>query len=133
MEMAPVGQYTRHCPQLTHWVSTIFLLNAGITIASVPRYANPSAPIPWSSSQARTQSPQRIHLLGSRTIEGELSSISRISLVFLKRISLTPKRCASSWSTHSPLFTQVVQSLQCAARSSSTISFLYFLILPELV
>jgi len=31
----------KHCPQFTHWVSAIFLLNAGITIASVPRYEHP--------------------------------------------------------------------------------------------
>ena len=46
MEIAPVGQNTRHCPQFTHSVSAIFLLNAGITIASVPRNAKPKAPIP---------------------------------------------------------------------------------------
>ena len=35
--------------------------------------------------QTRTQSPQRIHLLGSRTRAGELVSRGRISLVFWKR------------------------------------------------
>ena len=46
LDKRSVGQYTRHCPQFTHWVSAIFLLNAGITIASVPRYAKFNAPIP---------------------------------------------------------------------------------------
>ena len=102
-------------------------------MASVPRNANPRAPIPCSSSQARTQFPQRIHLFGSLTRDGELRSSSLCSLVFWKRTFSTPRRCASSCRTHSPLFTQVVQSRQCAARSSSTMSFLYFLIRPELV
>ena len=59
--IAPVGQYTRHWPQFTQSVSAIFLLKAGITVASVPLNAKPRAPIPCISSHALTQSPQRIH------------------------------------------------------------------------
>ena len=46
MVIAPVGQTTLHCPQPTHIVSPRPLLNAGITVASVPRNAIPSASTP---------------------------------------------------------------------------------------
>ena len=49
-------------------------LKAGDTVASLPRKAKSSTPMPWISLQTRTQLPQRMHLLGSRTMEGELMS-----------------------------------------------------------
>ena len=94
--IAPVGQTTLHCPQFTQSVSAIFLLNAGVTRAFVPRYAKSIALTDCTLSHIRTQSPQRIHLFGSRTIDGELKSSGYCSFVFSNRTVVTPIRCASA-------------------------------------
>ena len=69
--IAPVGQTALHCPQPTQSVSASSLLNAGITCIFEPRKAKSRMPSPWISSQVRTQSPQRIHLLGSLITQSE--------------------------------------------------------------
>ena len=76
MVIAPVGQAAAHWPQLMQWVSASFRSKAGITCRSLPRWAKFRMPMPCISSQMRTQSPQRIHLLGSRTMAGEEWSFS---------------------------------------------------------
>ena len=48
----------------------------GITTRSLPRWAKFRMPMPCISSHTRMQSPQRMHLLGSRTMAGEEVSIS---------------------------------------------------------
>ena len=77
IEMALVGHTTRHWPQLTQSLSPRFLPKAGVTMARVPRRAMSMALTFWTFSHIRTQSPQRIHLLGSRTMLGELLSTGR--------------------------------------------------------
>ena len=74
--MAPVGHEAAHCPQLTHLVSESLRSKAGITWASLPRKAKFRMPMPCISSHVRTQSPQRMHLPGSRTTAGEEVSFS---------------------------------------------------------
>ena len=79
MVIAPVGQTTRHCPQLTQVVSDSFL----------PKGGNLHLGTPLSESQDayalhlmahRTQSPQSMHLFGFLTITGELVSRGSSSL-----------------------------------------------------
>src|SRR5579863_9489496 len=72
---APVGQTLAHWPQFTHSTSPSGLPKAGLTATSCPRCAKSMAPIPWISAHILTQSPHRTHLLGSRTSEGDDSSI----------------------------------------------------------
>ena len=74
--MAPVGQAAAHWPQLTQFVSLSFRSKAGITCSSLPRWAKFRILMPCISSHTRTQSPQRMHLLGSRTMAGEERSFS---------------------------------------------------------
>ena len=124
--MAPVGQAAAHWPQLTHLVSESLRSKAGITWASLPRKAKFRMPMPCISSQVRTQSPQRIHLPGSRTTAGEEVSFSRAGRVSAKRTFRTPKRRASSCRWQLPLFSQVVQSRQWEASISSRFSRRYF-------
>ena len=64
--IAPVVQTAAHWPQPTHFVSSSFRSKAGMTCSSLPRKAKFRMPCPCSSSHTRTQSPQRMHLLGSR-------------------------------------------------------------------
>ena len=79
--IAPVGQYTRHCPQFTQLVWAIGRSNAVETRASAPLLVNSRTPSPCSSEQALTQSPQRMHLFMFLTIDGELVSIGCTSRV----------------------------------------------------
>ena len=76
MVMAPVGQAAAHWPQLMQLVSPSLRSKAGHTTRSLPRWAKFRSPMPCISSHTRMQSPQRMHLLGSRTMAGEEVSIS---------------------------------------------------------
>ena len=77
--------------------------------------------MPMVSPHMRTQSPHRMHLLGSRTTAGLLSSRVDSSRLSPKRTRRTPKRMASSCRRQSPLFSQVVQEQLWEASSSSRI------------
>ena len=71
---APVGQTTTHWPQLMQLRTLRPSSNAGPTCARLPRPMKSIAPTVWISSQTRTHLPQRMHLAGSRTIEGLATS-----------------------------------------------------------
>ena len=58
------------------WVSLSFRSKAGHTTRSLPRLAKFRMLMPCISSHTRTQSPHRMHLLGSRTMAGEEWSFS---------------------------------------------------------
>ena len=133
MRMAAVGQTAAHWPQLTQSVSASFFPKAGVTIASEPRWAKSMAPTCCTSLQTLTQSPQRMHLLGSRMMEGEESSIGCCFLVLGKRMSLSSSLAASSCSRQVWFFSQTVQSLQWDARISSRIILLWCCSLGVLV
>ena len=77
--------------------------------------------MPMPSPHTRTQSPHRMHLLGSRTMAGLESSTVVSSRLSPKRTFRTPKRMASSWRWQSPLFSQVVQEQLWEASISSRI------------
>ncbi len=71
---APVGHASVHWPQLTQVVSLRSISNGGSTMVSKPRRVKSMAATVCTSSQMRTHRPQRMHLSGSRMIEGELKS-----------------------------------------------------------
>ena len=119
--MAPVGHTAAHWPQLTHLVWASFRSKAGMTWALLPRNAKFRMPMPCISSHTRTQSPHRMHLLGSRSTAGEESSNSWGSRVSAKRTRRTPNCWARSCRWHWPLFSQVVHSQLWEASSSSRI------------
>ena len=121
MVIAPVGHTAAHCPQLTHSVCAISLPKAGLTTISAPLPAKSMAPTCCTSLHMRTQSPQRMHLSGSRTIDNDEASTGRCFLVFLNLMSLSPNLLARSWSLQLRFFSHVVQSLQCDASRSSSI------------
>ena len=72
---APVGQTATHCPQLTQLLTFSPSSNAGPTCARLPRPMKSMAPTVWISSHTRTHLPHRMHLAGSRTIDGLATSI----------------------------------------------------------
>ena len=72
---APVGHASVHCPQLTQVVSLRSISKGGRTMVLNPRRVKSMAATPWISSQMRTQRPQRMHLSGSRMIEGDEKSV----------------------------------------------------------
>ena len=72
---APVGQASVHWPQLTQVVSERSFSKGGSTMVSNPRRVKSMAATPWISSQMRTHLPQRMHLSGSRMMEGEEKSV----------------------------------------------------------
>ena len=72
---APVGQASVHWPQFTQVVSLRSISKGGRTMVSKPRRVKSMAATPWISSQMRTHRPQRMHLSGSRMIEGEEKSV----------------------------------------------------------
>ena len=119
--MAPVVQTAAHWPQPTHFVSESFLSKAGMTCRSLPRQAKLRMPCPCSSSHTRTQSPQRMHLFGSRKMAWLVLSVAKRGRVSGKRMCRTPKRWASSCRRQLPLLPQVVQLQSCEASSSSRI------------
>ena len=77
--------------------------------------------MPMLSSHTRTQSPHRMHLLGSRTTAKPESSSTDSSRLSLKRTRLTPNCSASSCRWQLPLFSQVVQLQLWEASISSRI------------
>ena len=78
-------------------------------------------PTPCTSLHMRMQSPQRMHLFGSRPMQTEDSSFSSLAFVLAKRTLRMPKRSASSCSWQLSVFSQIVQSRSWEARSSSRI------------
>src|SRR5699024_8154159 len=124
MLIAPVGHTARHCPHPTQSVCARSLLNAGVTCILEPRSAKSRIPSPWISSQVLTQSPQRIHLFGSRMTHSDEVSSGSCFLLFSNRTLVIPSWRDSFWSVQTPFFAQVVQSRQWAARRSSMIIFL---------
>ncbi len=75
-----MGQTTTHCPQFTQLETLSPLLNAVATMARLPRLTKSMALTPCTSSQMRTHRPHRMHLAGSRTIDGLEMSISLAGL-----------------------------------------------------
>ncbi len=68
--IAPTGHILAHCPHDTHLDSASPRSNMGVTRASVPRYAKPSAATFCTSAHMFTQRPQSMHLSASRTNAG---------------------------------------------------------------
>ena len=119
--IAAVGHTAAHWPQPMQSVSASFWSNAGITRRSALRCVKSMMFMPWISSHVRTQSPQRMHLFGSRTTEGLEVSSGSCSRVSSNRTRRTPKRSASRRSSHALDFSQTVQSRSCEASRSSMI------------
>ena len=93
--IAAVGQTAAHWPQLTQSVSTISLPKAGLTTILAPRWAKSMAPTCCTSLHILTQSPHRIHLLGSLTMERDESSMQRSGCV-LGNLTLVSRNLAAS-------------------------------------
>src|SRR5699024_639223 len=102
--MAPVGQTARHCPHPTQSVCARSLLNAGVTCIFDPRKGKSRIPSPWISSHVLTQSPQRMHLLGSRITQSEDVSLGSCFLLFSKRTSVMPSCLESFCNVQTPFF-----------------------------
>ncbi len=77
---APVGQTSRHWPQVTQLDTFSPWSRAGPTVVALPRPMKSRQPTPWTSSHTRTHLPQSTHLAGSRTMAGLLASFWRASL-----------------------------------------------------
>ena len=71
---APTGQATTHWPQLMQSVSLSFFSNAGAMTVLKPRLIAAMAPMPCTLRQTATQRRHRMHLFGSRTMDGPKSS-----------------------------------------------------------
>ena len=125
---APVGQMRAHWPQLTHSTWSSSLPKEGTTTVWVPLYAKSMAPTDCTSEQMRTQSPQRTHLFGSRTSDGDELSRGILRFWFLNRTLVMPRRRARAWSWQVVLFWQVGQFWLWFARRSSTMILRIFLI-----
>ena len=69
-------KHRRMILELMQLVSPSLRSKAGHTTRSLPRWAKFRIPMPCISSHTRMQSPQRMHLLGSRTMAGDEVSIS---------------------------------------------------------
>ena len=70
-----------HWPQLTQLATFSPSSKAVPTCVRLPRPTKSIAETPWISSQTRTHRPHRMHLAGSRTIDGlEVSSCARACL-----------------------------------------------------
>ena len=68
---APTGQALMHWPQNTQSVSSMVFPNAGAITVLKPRFTAPIAPIFCTLRQTATQRRHRMHLFGSRTMDGE--------------------------------------------------------------
>ncbi|MPM36561.1 hypothetical protein SDC9_83160 [bioreactor metagenome] len=99
-----------HWPQLMQLVSTRGFSKAGATCVSKPRLIMPMQATPWVFSQAATQRRQRMHLLLSRTMEGDMSSTLRRMRSPSYLISSTPSSLARVWSSQLWLRLQVRQT-----------------------
>ena len=118
---APVGQTVTHWPQFTQ-LDTFRPSSKAVPIfAREPRPMKSMAETCWTSSQIRTHLLQRMHLAGSRTIEGlEASSVCRVRSPAKRRLR-TPNSSARSCNSQLPLRTQYRQSSGWLASSSSMI------------
>ena len=99
----PVGQTAMHWPQLTQLETFRPSSKAVPILAFEPRPMKSMAATPWISSHIRTHLPQRMHLPGSRTIEGlEVSRKCRVRSP-AKRRCRTPNSSARLCSWQVPL------------------------------
>ena len=117
-ERAPTGQTATHWPQNTQLVSTSSLPKAVFTTAGKPLSTAPMAPTLWYSWHTLSQRRHMMHLLASRTIEGE-SSMGYWDCWPLKGISRIPMSAARAWSSHLPLLGHWRQSLGWSESMSS--------------
>src|SRR6056297_2623428 len=108
-------------------------LNAGLTSVLNPLFVNSSIPISCTFLQVAIHLPQSMHLLVSRTIEGEKSSIVGVLFIPSYETSLIPSSSVSFCSSHDPFLSQTRHSWLWFARISSTTIFLASLTRLELV
>ena len=111
-----------HWPQLMQLETFSPSSKAVPILAREPRPMKSMAATPWTSSQTRTHLPHRMHLAGSRTIDG--LDMSRKWRLFSPAIPPLPhaqlaRPASCSWQL--PLRTQYRQSSGWLASSSSTI------------
>ena len=78
---APVGHTSIHCPQKVQFTSFKLLCPAVETHELNPLSVTPIAPIFCTLLHIETHLLHNMHLLGSRTIDGDLSSISYMFFV----------------------------------------------------
>ena len=123
--IAPVGHTTAHWPQPTQGDSAKGLPKAVLMVIFEPRKAKSIAPTCWVSLHIRTQSPQRMHLPGSRVMQTEELSSTGRCLLLGKRTPSIWKRMARSCSLQLVLLSQVVQSRQWLASRSSRMFLRY--------
>ena len=71
-----VGQACTHAPQDTH-SDSMKVVPPGETVVSKPRPSRVSAKVPWTSSHARTQREQAMHLDISKSKYGFEESVGR--------------------------------------------------------
>ena len=117
-DRAPVGHTATHWPQNTQLVFTRGSSNAVLTTAGKPLSTAPIAPTLWYSWHTLSQRRHIMHLLESRTIEGE-SSMGYWDCWPLKGISRIPISAARDWSSHLPLLGHWRQSLGWSLSISS--------------
>jgi len=120
---APVGQIMTHWPQLTQLDTLSPSLKAVPTTVLLPRLMKLMAETPWISSQTRTHLPQRMHLAGSRMIDGLDRSTLWSTGVPPKRRCWTPSSAARARSRHESFRWQYRQSSGWLASRSSTMVF----------
>jgi len=89
--------------------------------AREPRLTKSMAEMPWTSSQTRTQRPQRMHLSGSRRIEGLETSSSLVVFFPRYRRWRIPISMDRVWRSHLPLRAQYRQSSGWLLKSNSTL------------
>ncbi len=107
---APVGHTSMHWPHRVHAASPSGSCPAGLTTELNPRPDTLMAETPCTCSHTATHRRQRMHLSGSRTIDGVESSTAWCAFAPAKRISRIPRDSARACSSHDPLRTQVRQS-----------------------
>src|SRR5436190_17605193 len=108
-----VGHACTQAPQDTHSESMNDSPAPADTFDSKPRPSMVSANVPWISSQARTQREQAMHLDGSKSKYGLLSSLTASRWFSPSYPYLTcrrPTAPAMSCNSQSPLAEQVRQS-----------------------
>ena len=115
---APVGHTATHWPHMTQLVSIRPLPKAVATTAGKPLSTAPMAPTLWYSWHTDSQRRHMMHLLASRTMEGE-DSTAYWDCWPLKGISRMPRSAASAWSSHLPLLAHCRQSFGWSLSMSS--------------
>ena len=121
---APTGQLIIHCPQLIQSTSPRPLSKIGPTVVLNPLFLNPIALTPWTLLQTLIHLPQRIHLEGSLTIDGELVSTGFTVFSPINSIFLIPISSDSLCNSQFPLLSQEVHSLLWFDKRSSKFTFL---------